>query len=78
MQHLHTVEIQIETSHECNIPLWMALIDFCKTFNTDEYWSIIRAPVRTRMDQRYINVIQVIQNIVISVLFSVWFHYGLS
>lgn len=58
IEHIHTVRILNEKTTEYNIPMWVAFIDFKKAFDTVEFWAIIRSMKNARIDQRYINIVQ--------------------
>lgn len=55
---LDTVRVLNENSTEFNIPIWAAFIDFRKALDTVEFWVIIRSMKNARIDQRYFNIIQ--------------------
>ena len=56
--HLLTVTLMIEKSKEFNVPLWIALVDFTKAFDTIEHaplWAVLR---EKGVPDQYVNLLK--------------------
>ena len=57
IDHIHTLRQIIEKSLEYNQQVFLAFIDFEKAFDTIEKWAFLNALKRSRIDSRYIQLI---------------------
>ena len=71
MDHIFTVRQVIEKSEEYNKPLFLAFVDYEKAFDSIEYWAVENSLLRSRVDQRYV---QVLQNLYRSATMTVRLH----
>jgi hypothetical protein len=56
--HLLTVTLMIEKSREYNVPLWIALVDFTKAFDTIEHTPLWRALQEQGVPEQYVNLLK--------------------
>ncbi|XP_061705663.1 uncharacterized protein LOC133516660 [Cydia pomonella] len=58
VDYILTVRQVIQKSLEYNLPLYLALVDYEKAFNTVEHWAIFDSLKRCRIDYRYIQLLK--------------------
>ena len=57
IDHLLTVKVLIEKANEYHLPLYVALVDYEKAFDSVETWAIREALWNSRVDSRYMDLI---------------------
>lgn len=56
--HLLTIRILIEKSNQYNLPLYFAFVEYEKAFDTLEFWTIKVVLINSRIDSRYITMLE--------------------